>query len=150
MFTTMVAVFSGMMVVAGGFSVLIGLGLLVGTIRFLRVAESTAGVVVGYETRVSETRDQDGFVTAFVHPVVEFEDASGRHHRVTLATGTAGCRPFPVGASVVMLYPPDDATRARIRCFLHLWSFPVMFTVIGTISILFGLWVRTWTSHPAM
>src|SRR5262245_9524823 len=147
MFTDLAAVIPVMIILGGGFAVLVGLALFIGTIRFLLIAESAAGVVVGHETKVRETRDQDGFTTAHAHPVVEFEDAKGKQHRVTLATGTSGYQPFPVGKPVVILYPPDDTARARIRSFLHLWFFPVMFTVVGIVSILGGLWFRTWTSH---
>ncbi|MBA4067470.1 MAG: hypothetical protein C0501_27930 [Isosphaera sp.] len=142
----MFAVVSVMIVVGGGFGVLIGLALLVGTVRFLRVAESAAGVVVAHEAKVDETPDQDGMRTCFVYPVVEFEDRSGRHHRVTLATGTAGYQPFPVGTRVEILWPPDDPARARIRSFLHLWFFPTMFTASGLLGVAGGLLFYSWTS----
>lgn len=143
----MFAVISVIIFVGGGVSSLTGLALLVGTIRFLRVAESSAGVVVGYESKVSETPDQDGFRTAFVHPVVEFEDRSGRRHRVTLATGTAGYRPYTVGLPVEILCPPDDPSRARIRGFLHLWLFPAAFTVGGVLSMVWARWFYELTSR---
>ena len=149
MLITIATIFSVVIIIAGAGSLLIGLVLFVSTIRFLRIAESAVGVVVGHETKVSESPDHDGFKTAFVYPVVEFEDASERRHRVTLAIGSAGYQPFPIGSRVIVLYPPNDTARARIRSFLHLWSFPVMFTAGGIMSILGGLGLRIWTSHLA-
>ncbi len=143
----MFAVFSIIMIVSGVFSVLIGLGLFIGTIRFLRAAERAAGAVVGHKAKVDETPDQDGMRQCFIYPVVEFEDCYGRHQRVTLATGTAGWQPFPVGTRVEILYPPRDPTRARIRSFLHLWSFPVMFTALGLWGVGGGFLFHSWSSR---
>lgn len=144
----MFAVVSIIIIVGGGVSVLIGLALFIGTIRFLRIAESVEGVVVGHEAKVDDTPDQDGMKHCFIYPIVEFEDRSGRHHRVTLATGTAGYQPYPLGLQVNILCPPNDPARARICGFLHLWSFPAMFTATGILSMLGGLLFYAWTSRP--
>jgi hypothetical protein len=143
----MFGIFSTVIIISGGVTVLIGLAFLVGTIRFLRTAERAAGVIVGHEAQVST--DSEGCKTAYVHPVVEFEDAAGKKHRVTLATGTAGFHPFPAGRQVEILYPPDNPEKARIRHFLHLWFFPMICTALGIIAVVFGYFFHAWTSGLA-
>ena len=70
---------------------------------------------------------------------MKFKDRTGYDHHVTLATGTAYFYPFPTGKEVALLYPPNDTSKARSRCFLHLWALPVMFIAAGAASIVFGL-----------
>lgn len=140
----MFAVISIMIIVSGAVSMLIGLSFFVGTIRFLRIAERAAGVIVGNEIKVS--KESDGTRTSFLHPVVEFEDGDGRKHRITLATGTAGVKPFPPGSQVEVLYPPDNPERAMIRHFLYLWFFPMGFAATGVVAVVFGCLFHAWTS----
>jgi hypothetical protein len=46
-------------------------------------------------------------------------------------------RPYEVGDSVVVLYPPADPGRGTIRRFSDLWLGPMLFGALGGACVLF-------------
>ncbi len=120
----------------GGLGLLIGLAFLADTVWFLAVAARVTGVVIGHEARVS--RDSEG-TTTFIHLVVEFRDAGGVTRTVTLEHGASGPPQFSQGQEVAILYRSSNPAGARIRCFTHLWLFPIAALVFGGSGVAFGL-----------
>ncbi|MEZ6143387.1 MAG: DUF3592 domain-containing protein [Zavarzinella sp.] len=133
-----------MTIVCSSIVLLAGLVMFINAVRFLKIALSAAGVVVGHELKVDKTPDADGFKNCFSYPIVEYKDHEGNLHRVTLSHGTAGYQPFPTGKQVTILYHPTKIAHARIRSFHHIWSFPVMFTAFGIIGIIIGIFGSEW------
>ncbi|QDP97003.1 DUF3592 domain-containing protein [Microlunatus elymi] len=66
-------------------------------------------------------------------PVVRFTTATGR--QITFTPDYANSSRPTVGASIGVLYHPDDPRHARVDSFSDLWLLPIIFTGIG---LLFG------------
>lgn len=120
----------------GGFIMLIGLGLLVKILRFLRTAASARATMVGHETRVGEV---DGCAASYAHPVVEFVDLEGSKRCVTISVGTYGFSDLPNGSQVEIVFNPQDPEEAYVRHFVHLWLLPLVVMGLGFGLLMFGL-----------
>ena len=83
--------------------------------QFRAVALQAQGKVVGNQTHVSESEDDEGRESrSTIHtPVVEFEDQYGEQRRVNIKSSEAGV-PYAVGTEVTVLYHPNYHKRVEI------------------------------------
>lgn len=104
-------VFAGMGIVAIG----VAIKLLLRDRQFRAVALQARGKVVGNQTHVSESEDDEGRVSrSTIHtPVVEFKDRHGDQRRVNIKSSEAGV-PHAVGTEVTVLYDPNNHKRVEI------------------------------------
>ena len=125
--------------VVGTMFLVVGLPLLVETLQFLWSAARTQGRVIGY----LEQETGDSRMSHVWHPQVEFEDQQGQRQTVTLGIGGDRKR-YKEGFSVPILFDPTCPSDAKIDSFLHIWQFPLMFTVGGVfgIGMAFVIWLR--------
>jgi hypothetical protein len=77
-------------------------------------------------------------------PVVQFDTAEGR--TITITVGLAERpAPYQVGASVEVLYDPNNPGAARLNRFSHLWFYTLMLAGFGVFTLgmgLLGLWLQ--------
>lgn len=112
----------------------------------------SAFVVIGgiWMHRTSEFRTAslraEGVVVEMVNigrgryaPVFEFDDQTGRRHRIYFRHASNPPR-FEAGEQVQVLYAPDDPAGARIDSLLGLWLGPGIFVLLGsTFVVVAGL-----------
>ena len=118
----------------------VGLLLLVDTLRFLRKAVRTKGRVVGYEEREGPIADGPGSMT-YHYPNVEFENRQGQKQCVTMALGSDR-KCYTEGSTVPILFNPECPCEAKIKSFSDLWLFPLGFIIGGLagVGMVFGIW----------
>lgn len=115
---------------------LVGLVLLAREIAFQREAISGSGSVV--ELRVTE--GVDGPNTS---PIVEFKTLEGTPIRFQGASTS----PAPMlGEAVPIIYRPDDPQHARINTIVQRWLFPCVFSPLGLLLLLPGIYLARSTS----
>jgi hypothetical protein len=115
---------------------LIGIVLLAREIAFQHDAIIGRGSVV--ELRVTEGADGPN-----TSPVVEFKTLEG----VPIRFEGAATTPAPTrGDAIPVIYRPTDPQHARINTFGQRWLFPCVFTPLGFLLILAGIYVARSTS----
>jgi hypothetical protein len=77
-------------------------------------------------------------------PEFSFMAGDGSTHAVRSHDGTCPC-PFKEGQSVVILYDPDDPSKAKIDTFGQMWLGALLFGIIGPLLLLCDLlyWLAT-------
>jgi hypothetical protein len=122
---------------------LIAVVVLVQSLRAWGRAVKTRGTVTGYHRAQREIQHHDGSTPfmAWLHfPILTFTDDQGRSHEVTSDVGY--CKPEfcgPVGASVPVVYPPDQPAQARVATCLQTLFNPLCLLAIGVFWVLFSL-----------
>ena len=112
-----------------------GVGFTFDTLTFLHRSISTSGQITSLVSR----RDQsEGPIT--YAPVFSFTSESGRSYVVT-SNASSNPPAFSVGQKVTVLYKVEQPDHARLNTFEQLWLFPVMFTAIGTVSFVVGIFL---------
>jgi hypothetical protein len=67
-------------------------------------------------------------------PEFSFTARDGSTHDVRSHDGTCPC-PFKEGQSVVILYDPDDPSKAKIDTFGQMWLAALLFGIIGPLLL---------------
>ena len=94
--------------------------------RLTRRGERTQGVVVDEIVK-------DGAC----YPIVEFNDLSGRQRREKIPSS-----PGPsIGQPMDIIYDPKDPSRVFGASFFNLWVFPLVFGLMGSISLIVGVMI---------
>lgn len=109
---------------------------LVATSGFLSDAERTDGTVVDLESRISTSRDSDGYrrERELWYPTVEFITPDGQ--TVTFASSSGSSPPsHEVGDQVEVAYDPGDPSDARIASFVSLYLLPTIFGGLGVLLL---------------
>ncbi|HET7238012.1 MAG TPA: DUF3592 domain-containing protein [Terrimicrobiaceae bacterium] len=124
------------------------------TLRFVRSALSTDGVVVGFEERLEEQEEGEGNYSIEIGPIswsfgkparrvsyfprVEFES---QDHEKRVFTSDDGSRKpsYHVGQAVRVLYDPARPQVARIN--KHPWGVVVAIAMFGACFLVPGLWL---------
>jgi hypothetical protein len=91
---------------------------------FASTAVRTTGTVVDLHQRQGTS-----------HPEISFIDAHGHEHRIG-AKVQSSPPAFYKGERVVVLYPANAPTQARIDSFLENWLVPLITGALGSISLL--------------
>ena len=105
--------------------------------RFLRDAVSVQGTVTGHAARSSS---EGG--TSYA-PVVQFSTVEGQTHTFTESVASNPPRHQP-GASVKVLYPPDNPQAARVAGWFGLWFLPAFSALFAVIFLGAGIpWYLT-------
>jgi hypothetical protein len=123
-------------VAVGGIFSLFGLYMAATTIRFVRAAARTTGLVLGH---AKHTCQRDNGPSTCYHAEIEFEDHTGKVRRAILTQG-AGVKNLLEGHRVWVLYDTANPLDARLDRALDLWLFPVVFLTVGLLAIAFGVW----------
>ena len=101
------------------------------------------GRVVGQEETVSaqpgSRKHGSSEQARYFEPLVEFKDANGGKHRFTGSTGGKGKAIIETGASVDVIYDPQDPSNAQIVSFSQFWLGPLVLTAVGSIFLLMGV-----------
>lgn len=117
--------FIGLILLMGGFS------LYQQSSRFLETAVSVQGVVVDYETRLSEGK-------TLYQAIVEFPGEDNQQHR--LVSSVASAPPaYEQGDNVEVLHLPGQAQEARINSFFELWGGMTVVLILGAVFLAVGL-----------
>ena len=117
-----------------------GIASLVRTRRFVATATRTTGTVVAHEARIGHSKEEDrrSVRTTFYYPVVEFKDGTGMQRRVTSATGSSP-KPYTEGATVKVVYDPDNPAHGEIETFSSLWIMTAFLLGGGTLFLLIAI-----------
>jgi hypothetical protein len=100
-------------------------------LRFLRIAQTTSGVV--NEVIFMHVADGHSY-----KPRITFTTQTGE--TVALNSVPMSNPPqFRVGQQVPVIYDPNDPYRARIRSFWSLWFVSLLFGGIGSLLFILGL-----------
>jgi len=122
----------------GNIFFVVGLALLTGawlitrdTVDLLNIGVPAQGIVIN----LVESRDSDGSTYA---PLVE---VTSREHGVFRFKSSLSSNPpsFSVGEKVDVIVDPDDKDRVIINSFGQKWFMPAIFTFIGSVFSLIGL-----------
>ena len=105
-----------------------GVGMAVRECSFGRQAVLATGIIV--DIRIQDSGDGPNH-----YPVVEFKTNQGE----TIRFEGQSTSPPPVkGAIVPVLYDSSDPKNARINTFVDRWLFPMLFTPLGLVMLLFA------------
>ena len=119
---------------------LIGIGLVPGgigafaffrTLRFLRTAQTTSGVV----NEVIFMPVSDGHI---YRPRITFTTQTGETVALTSVLDSSR-QEFQVGQQVPVIYDPSHPSRARLRSFPSLWLVSLIFGGVGAFPFILGL-----------
>ena len=97
--------------------------------------KTTSGTVVGDKV-ISDPRTQ----LAQYYPTFQFVADNGQRVTSVASVGSSGRR-YRVGASVRVLYSPDDPTKAQLSSFTDLWLMPVFLGLFGSAFLCVGVYV---------
>jgi hypothetical protein len=128
--------------IIGGFFVLVlGIGLLAGSffttrssLAFRASSVRTEGTVVDFS---EETKRDNGKTTTMYTPIVEFTASSGKTIRFNSDTSSSSPG-YNRGDKVPVLYSEQTPERARLDSFMSNWGGPLIFGVLGSVSLLAG------------
>lgn len=118
-----------MFILVGGLFAIVGSLMGIREYSFGAQATTAKGAVV--ELRKTESADSTNFI-----PVIEFNTESQQKIRFE---GMSTSPPYVVGTSVSVLYRTSNPNDARIDEFVQRWLFPSLFTPIGIVCLLIGL-----------
>lgn len=128
-------------VIVGAFSVVaalllvVGIVLLVSSIRFVGSSETTLGTVVEVSAEQScKTRDGRRECSDTYRPTVTYTTAAGEEITFTSRTSTSDWN-FPVGTEVTVRYDPADPQGARLDGWFSTWGAA---TIVGGLGVLFA------------
>ena len=110
----------------------------IATLAFVNTAVSAEGRIVAPDIstigrKVSKRRE---YRSVFV-----YHDDLGKQHRIETSSGFSSPE-FKVGELVPVLFRPDAPSEAKINTFWNLWSFTINSTIVGSIFLSFGIFVR--------
>ena len=80
----------------------------------------------------------DGQVSGVYLPIVEFVLPDGRKIRFTDRVGSLP-PDYEVGASLEIIYNPDNPSNARINSWKRLWLVPVLLMIVGSLPFIVGI-----------
>jgi hypothetical protein len=130
------------LVVLGGIFSVVAIVIALRSERLEKRGRLASGVIT--ELIREQSRDADGFLQIYYHPVFQFEDQNGSTHLVKSSIGTNPTG-FSVGQTVRVLYDPEKTSLASIDTFGQMWAIPLVFGVIGpAMLIAAGI---TWWKH---
>ena len=101
------------------------------TLRFLRTAQTTSGVV----NEVLFMHVSDGHI---YRPRITFTTQAGETVPLTSVMDSSR-QEFRVGQQVPVIYDPSHPSRARLRSFPSLWLVSLIFAFVGAIPFILGL-----------
>ncbi len=100
--------------------------------RFVENAVRVQGVVTG----LAESHSSEGGTT--YSPIVQFSTVEGQSHTFTESVSSNPPRYQP-GATVNVLYPPDNPQKARVQGWFGLWYLPAFAALFGVIFLGVGI-----------
>lgn len=104
------------------------------TDQFLANATHTNGTVI----ELTSYRDDEG--TIMYRPIVQFYDHAG--NMVVFSSSNASHPPaYRIDETVKVAYNPDNSSDAKLVNFMALWFMPLMFTAMGSLFVLIGLFL---------
>lgn len=92
------------------------------------------GRVVGHEARQTTPSDSTSPATTLYHPVIEFADRDGRHHRFTAVGGDPAPRPAS-GTRVAVRFARGRPERAFLAGFANTWAMPAAWAAAGALAL---------------
>jgi hypothetical protein len=95
----------------------------------IRTWKTVSGTLVGY--KVYNNQQANGSSTSFC-PQVQFSTDDGKLIDFTSSSGS-NRRPYRIGATVKVLYEPDDPTKATIKSFTNLFL-PAFFLLLFGVA----------------
>jgi hypothetical protein len=101
------------------------------TLRFLRTAQTTSGVV----NEVLFMPVSDGHI---YRPKITFTTQTGETVPLTSVLDSSR-QEFRVGQEVPVIYDPGHPSRARLRSFTSLWLVSLIFGAVGAFPFILGL-----------
>jgi len=121
--------------------VLGGAGLLFLGLYLYRSTDAFLARAIRAQGRVVELAANDSSDDVTYAPVVEFEDADGRHRfKDSISSNPASYR---TGDAVQVLYDPGDFYKARIDRGVWNRAIPLLVGALGALFLLCGFWIAT-------
>lgn len=110
----------------------VGIVLVIDMLSFLPGSVSTTGTIV----QCNAVQDADGSTTC--QPVISFKTQSGQTIKFT---STDSSSTYQQGNTVTVRYHPATPQDAQIYSFSTTWLFPLIFSGLGLMLLIFGLFV---------
>jgi hypothetical protein len=102
----------------------------------LRAGGRARGVIVGSETRTSDSSDSNASDMSYV-PKVRFSARDGKSHTFVSPLGRG--KPYADGTEVSVVYDPAHPEDAEIADFKRSWLIPLVLAAVGVFSLLMGI-----------
>jgi hypothetical protein len=119
-------------IILGGVFCVIAIFMALRSERLEKRGRLTTGVIT--ELVKEQSRDADGFLQIYYHPVFRFDDPNGTAYLVKSSVGTNPTG-FRVGQTVRILYDPEKPYLASIDTFSQMWMSPLVFGIVGPIML---------------
>lgn len=122
----------------GGLGLLVSAGTFLSDLHFAQEARPATGTV----TEIRSLPNPQNRETTYT-PTFRFADETGQAH--TVASSLYQSPPaFQVGDRVPVLYLPANPQSARINTFSQMWLLPLLFGILGGVSVVIGQIVLRW------
>lgn len=128
----------------GGMIFLIGLIWLGVTVKFVRHANRTMGMIteITKHAGMTHTTTRNGVVThresqPVYRPIIRFYDREGNLRDVMESVGTSW-KQWEANQAVPILYAPEDPSNACIDSFVSVWMFPLVTVGMGALFVMIG------------
>lgn len=114
-------------IIIGGFLLIVGFKVLLETILFLRMALRANGTVVRHNIKSSMYRS-----------VVTFQTQQNQTYTVT-SKASSSSPLHKIGQQVTILYLPKRPADGKIQSFWEQWLIPLVFFVLGGALFIYGV-----------
>ena len=122
-------------VIAGGAMIFFGVRSFLGTNSFLKIAKPSMGEVIGFDSRIINTK---GNSRTSYFPKIKFVDAKGTEVEFVSSSGSSS-PDVSIGDKVPILYNPEHPNEARRNNFLDLWFLTTILSAMGLVFLLVGI-----------
>lgn len=103
-------------------------------LKFIETSEKTSGTVI----ELIEKKSDDGYTYA---PKITFLDKADSREITFISQTSSNPPAYKVGENLNIIYDPNNPEKAKIDSFFNLWLGEILFSAIGLIFFIIGIFV---------